>query len=376
MARPRLVLAVLVFLLTIHGVAFGGGLSFDHNGAAAMGMANAFAGVASDPSAIFYNPAGITQLPGTQFLVGTSVVYLDTVFRSSTTGEPTHLEDQFPLVPHFYITHRFKSLNDRLSVGLGIYRPFGLLIDWPDNWQGRFDSIFAKLRVTVINPTVALQVTPNLSVATGFRYANVAAEFQQKFDAGTGESKARVFDATANPIGWNVGLLYHATETTAVGIQFRSEIQAKLNGSAEFSGPAAMLFANTAFHSSIKMPPQLVVGISTKVIPRWRFNVDIEWQGWRTLGSIQNTLRRPHNPFSISSCWIPRGRGFGTTRMFIDSEPSIQPPTRLPCAEAIITHSRPSRIIPSTRPFRSRISMPLQVGLDILFLHSHSMFRI
>jgi long-chain fatty acid transport protein len=264
-----------------------------------MGKANAFAGDASDPSAIFYNPAGITQLPGTQILVGSSVVYLDTTFRSSTTGQSTPLQDQFPLVPHLYITHRFKTLDERLSIGLGIYHPFGLLVDWPDNWQGRFDSIFVKLRVTVINPTVAFQITPKLSMAAGLRYANVAAEFQQKFNVGTGESKARVFDATADPIGWSVGLLYHATETTAVGLQFRSEIQAKLNGSAEFSGPAAALFANTGFHSSIKLPPQLVAGISTKVIPRWRLNADIEWQGWQTLGSIQKHFETtPQSPFN------------------------------------------------------------------------------
>jgi long-chain fatty acid transport protein len=268
-------------------MAFAGGLSFEHNGAAAMGKGNAFAGEANDPSAIFYNPAGITQLPGTQVMIGTAIVYLDSTFRSSTTGESTQLQDQFPILPHLYITHRFQKWDERLSVGLGVYTPFGLLIDWPDNWQGRFDSINAKFRATVINPTIAYQVTPDLSVAAGFRYANVSAEFQQKFNVGNGESKARLFEANANPIGWNVGLLYHIpTIATSIGVQFRSELQAKLNGSAEFSGPASALFANTSVHSNFTMPPQLVVGVSTKIIPRWTFNADVEWEGWRTLGTI------------------------------------------------------------------------------------------
>ena len=297
MRRRALIFAVALFLLTaLNGQSVAGGLSFTEQGAAATGKANAFAGEANDPSAIYYNPAGITQLPGTQLMIGTSIVYLDTVFRSGTTGESTHLENHFPIVPHLYITHRFKKWDERLSVGLGVYTPFGLVVDWPDNWQGRFDSINAKIRVTIINPTVAFQATKDLSVAAGLRYANVAAELQQKFNVGTGESKGRLFDATANPIGWNVGLLYHLTRTTSIGLQFRSEIQAKLNGRAEFSGPAAALFADTDVHSGLKLPPQLIVGVSTKIIPRWTINADIEWEGWSTVGSIPIHLTStPHS---------------------------------------------------------------------------------
>jgi len=281
-------LALLVGLTT---AAFAGGFSFTEHGAAASGKANAFAGEANDPSAIFYNPAGITQLSGTQFMIGTSIVKLDSTFRSSTTGENTHLEDQFPIIPHFFITHRFKQWDEHLSIGLGVYTPFGIVIDWPDNWQGRFDTTNARLRVTVYNPTVAYQVTPGLSVAAGIRIADAGAEFEQKFNVGLGESKVRVHDLDAHPIGWNVGLLYHLKEiSTSVGLQFRSELQAKFNGDADFTGPSAIFGTNARFHTSIKFPPQLILGVSTKAIPRWTINADIEWEGWRTVGSIPKSF--------------------------------------------------------------------------------------
>jgi len=288
----RVAVSVIVLLAWGSGEACAGGVTFSEHGAAASGKANAFAGEANDPSALYYNPAGITQLPGTQVMAGGAVVYLDTTYRSSTTGESTQLQDQFPLVPHFYITHRFKKWGERLSVGLGVYTPFGIVVDWPDNWQGRFASTNAKLRVTIVNPTVAFQATKKLSVAAGFRYADVAAEFEQKFNIGTGESKLRGYDLTAHPIGWNTGLLYHLTETTSVGLQFRSELQAKLRGKADINGPgaaglgSASGFAVAGFHSNLKLPPQIVGGISTKIIPRWTINADVEWEGWRTFGSI------------------------------------------------------------------------------------------
>src|SRR5437879_12887355 len=98
-------------LLLLHGSgqAWAGGVSFTEQGAAASGKGNAFTGEANDPSAIFYNPAGSTQLPGTQFMIGTSIVKLDSTFRSSTSGESTQLQYQFTLVPHYFITHQFKK---------------------------------------------------------------------------------------------------------------------------------------------------------------------------------------------------------------------------------------------------------------------------
>ena len=311
----------MALMLGLSGEAVAGGLSFTEHGAAAVGKANAFAGEANDPSALFYNPAGITQLPGTQVMVGTSIVYLDSVFRSSTSGESTELQDQFPIVPHLYITHRFKQWDERLSIGLGIFTPFGIVIDWPDNWQGRFDSTDVRLRVTIYQPTVAFQVTKNLSLAAGLRITDVAAEFERKFNIGNGESKLRAHDLTANPIGWNVGLLYHVTDTTSVGLQFKSEIQAKVDGSADFTGPASAVFSNTGFHSSIKLPPQLVAGISTKMIPRWTFNADIEWEGWRTVGSIplgfdgtpQSGLNRPGPRLWTNSYVFRIGTEFAAT---------------------------------------------------------------
>src|SRR3989442_709197 len=278
--------------LLLHGggQAWAGGVSFTEQGAAASGKANAFTGEANDPSAIFYNPAGITQLPGTQLMIGTSIVKLDSTFRCSTTPcENSQLQDQFPIIPHFYITHRFKQWDERVSIGLGVYTPFGIVVDWPDNWQGRFNTTDARLRVTVYNLTVAYQVTPEFSAAVGIRIADAGAEFEQKFDF---ESKVLVHDLEAHPVGWNVGLLYHLKEiSTSVGLQFRSELQAKFNGSADFTGPAGPpILENTKFHSSIKFPPQLILGISTKAIPRWTINADIEWEGWRTVGSIPKSF--------------------------------------------------------------------------------------
>ncbi|HET8759788.1 MAG TPA: outer membrane protein transport protein, partial [Nitrospiria bacterium] len=50
------------------------GFSVTAQGAAASGKSGAFTAQADDPSALYYNPAGITQLKTTELLVGTSII--------------------------------------------------------------------------------------------------------------------------------------------------------------------------------------------------------------------------------------------------------------------------------------------------------------
>ena len=73
-------------------------------GTAASGMGNAFSAQADDPSALHYNPAGMTQLRGVEFMTGALLSGGTTTFTSPTgvtaTGDrdgslawppPTHL---------------------------------------------------------------------------------------------------------------------------------------------------------------------------------------------------------------------------------------------------------------------------------------------
>ena len=120
MAKSWFLSALGVLVVGWNCTVFAGGLTFYHNGAAAIGKGDAFTGEANDPSAIYWNPAGISQMAGTQVMAGGSLAYFDTTFQSAATGESTALQDQFPVVPFLYMTHRLKSLNEKVTIGLGV----------------------------------------------------------------------------------------------------------------------------------------------------------------------------------------------------------------------------------------------------------------
>src|SRR3972149_3361438 len=68
------VLAFLVVLLFAATSAMAGGFRLPEAGAKAMSMGFAFTAQANDPSAIYFNPAGIVQLEGNNVKVGVTYI--------------------------------------------------------------------------------------------------------------------------------------------------------------------------------------------------------------------------------------------------------------------------------------------------------------
>ena len=95
----------------------------------AIGRGDAFAATADNPSAIYYNPAGITQLPGIQASFG---IYAISAFTKYTApGFSAHTDGSPQFVPQIYAVDTFTNIP--VSVGLGIYAPYGLGVNWGEN---------------------------------------------------------------------------------------------------------------------------------------------------------------------------------------------------------------------------------------------------
>lgn len=265
-----------LFIVSAAQSAWAGGLSFLHNHARASGKGAAFTGEADDASAVFYNPAGLSSLSGTRFEAGSSAVYLDSGHKSRTTGQATRMEGQFLPVPHVYLSHRPKVLEEKLGLGFGMYHPFGLIVDWPAGWPGRFASTNSRLRATVYHPSAAFSVMPNFSLGAGVRIADISAEFGQMVPAGPPEPKVRAHDLNDTVVGWNAGVLFRPVELLSVGLHYKSPMSASLQGSADLSG----MLPNTTFRTNLNLPSQTILGFSLKPSALWSVNLDLEWEDW------------------------------------------------------------------------------------------------
>ena len=120
---------LLILSVLSPAVVFGLGIRLPDQDAFATGRGEAFVATADNPSAIYYNPAGITQLDGQNARAGFYGIYLNDHFSGPGTSLDT--KDSVQLAPQLYYTYGFQDVP--LTLGLGLYAPYGLSIEWPEN---------------------------------------------------------------------------------------------------------------------------------------------------------------------------------------------------------------------------------------------------
>src|ERR1039457_2613394 len=97
--------------------AFASGFGIFTQGAEALGRANAVVASGDGPSVLFFNPALMNRLPGTQMEVGTTLIFPQREFRDRN-GTTSSTRDEVFYPSTVYLTHAF---NNTLSAGLGVF---------------------------------------------------------------------------------------------------------------------------------------------------------------------------------------------------------------------------------------------------------------
>src|SRR6185369_14864141 len=97
---------IAVALGGVPGTLLANGLRLLSQDGFATARGEAFVATADNPSAIYYNPAGLTQLEGTQLRAGLYGLYLDPTYRppdgAMNSGNTYHIENKLAAVPQFF----------------------------------------------------------------------------------------------------------------------------------------------------------------------------------------------------------------------------------------------------------------------------------
>jgi long-chain fatty acid transport protein len=281
-------------------LAFGHGFAINEHGAKAMGMGGAFAAQADDPSAAYFNPAGIVQLEGIQFAAGLTAIAPSATFESDgTSGQPQFpagstedIEDDVHLIPHLYVTAK---LNDKWSVGFATFSNFGLKTDWDNDWEGSYTegATFAELRTFNLNPSIAFRPHPKVSLAAGvvFQYLDFDLRYNQLLPVGTTEAK---FTGDSWGYGFNLGLMIWITDHLKFGASYRSQInQTENNGDLKFSPEFSLIgVSNTNIDASFTLPDIAYFGLAWERGPL-TLEFDTQWTNWSTWDKLDVTYETP-----------------------------------------------------------------------------------
>lgn len=249
----------------------------------AMSRGNAFVATANNPSAIHYNPAGITQLAGHQVSLGANFVTVNDTFTSAATGIEYDNESELHALPQLYYT--FTPREMPLSFGLGVYAPFGLGMEWPDEVQFRQLSIEGDLKYLTANPVVAWKINEQLSLGAGLMVNYGDAQLTRGLlPPGAPVSGTQLeFDGDDTGVGFNVGLRWQLNERHAFGVAYRAENKLNFEGDATANYPVT---ATRGASAEFQFPQIITAGYSFRPTPRWNLEVNVDWTDWDSLNTV------------------------------------------------------------------------------------------
>jgi long-chain fatty acid transport protein len=292
MKKTRASLSAAVFLLVVVAGALAarpcraaGFLIYDISGSA-IARASAVTADDEEPAAVWFNPANLAFMGGVSASAGGVFITNKTTFSSSTTGNDTSTDRGYFLLPEFFANGR---ITDRVAVGMGVYSTFGIGITWPDDWEGREAAIKAKLETLSFNPTVAVLVHRQISVAAGFDAIRAVVDFTNGLPSIIGGDVRLAGGAWG--YGFNVGALYKIYPGLLhVALTYRSRVALHFDdGRAHFS-PAdpdfAPLLPDQGGTASITLPDIITLGVMGRPRPDLALTFDANLTLWSTYDRV------------------------------------------------------------------------------------------
>jgi long-chain fatty acid transport protein len=276
------------------GKASANGFRLPDQDAFATARGEAFVATADNPSAIYYNPAGITQLEGNNLRGGLYGIYLDQSYRPpdgmDNSGNTYHNSDNLAAVPQLFYTYTPKDFP--VSFGLGGYAPYGGKLSWPQDTGFRAVALDGSLTYLTINPVVAVKLPFNFSIGGGVMVNHVDMRLEQGFIGSISPPNYFRFAGKGWSVGYNLGARWQPMEEISFGATFRSPAKVKMDGHTE------SLYNQASGQSSAQMdltfPMNVVGGVSYRPTPKWNIEFDADYTDWNSFSST--TIHQVHPP--------------------------------------------------------------------------------
>ena len=291
--------------ILLAGNAMAAGFHLREQSAAAQG--NAFAGAtagAENNSYAYFNAAGLTRQKGTQVNLGATYIVpraeagdieSQAVQNEGGTGDVNNIVHA-AWAPNGTISHQ---VDDKLTLGLGLNVPFGMITKYDSDWAGGDHGITSKVMSTTITPMAAYKVTDKLSVGAGLPIQYIKARLTNT--AGYGNMKTSLEGDTLD-VGYQLSALYEVDDNTRFGVNYRSQINHKLKG--DISSGAPLPYLNQDISATLDTPAMLSFGAYHQLNEKWALMAEYQrvfWSSFKSLDIYGDNYHTPGNPMDISA---------------------------------------------------------------------------
>ncbi len=276
-------LGVLGFISIFTLGLYSNGLNVNGVGAKANAMGGAFIGLADDYSAVFWNPAGLTQLEGTSLTVGGEFIFPTITYEFALANiDATSKSKMYPL-PFLSF---YKAISPKIVMGFALYAPSGIGAAWNGadlvNLYGANFTWESMVGCFTASPTIAIQVNPKISVGLTLNINYGMLKVEQGIPFGQYTE-----DITGLGVGATIGLLVKPHKKFNIGATLRTPSKVKLSGTLDVPGLAGLGLAGSSdVEREVTWPLWGGIGVAIFPTPKLTITLDAQYGNWGKMDKI------------------------------------------------------------------------------------------
>lgn len=282
---------ILFVMMCTH--AYGGGYRVALQGARQTAMGHTGVGIVMDASNVFFNPAGLSFLKS-KWSVSAGVTLLWATAHYQDTRTYAQYKTQSPMGTPLSLYAAYK-VNDRLSLGLGLYTPFGSAIKWPQGWEGRILVASIDMKVFFFQPTFSYKVNDWLSLGGGLILSRGSIDLK-RYGPLKESAQVRLHDGSASGFGYRLSAMARPLPHWTFGLDYRSEIDLEVKGGdVTLNGfPKSLIGAQGSpilddhdhFDATLPLPAELSAGASFQATRALLLALDVNYTFWKAYRNL------------------------------------------------------------------------------------------
>ncbi len=279
---------VVAILLLSSGTVLPNGLSLNSIGPKGFGMGGAFVGLANDYSALYWNPAGLTQMQKnfvgifvTDVIpMGTYKFYKQLPSPYPTIDIDTKTKTNHYIAPNLMGFYHFQ-FSENLTFGLGVYIPAGIGAEWDGTDLAALSGSqnvewMSKIGVINISPAVAYKFSDQFSMGIALNI------FYGMFDMKRPGGGGMQYDESSTGLGYGVtmGTLFKPNNTFSIGLSVRTKIDVTMSGTAKNPAMAGTGATESDFDRDVSWPLWIAGGVAYRPMDNLVVTFDVQFSQW------------------------------------------------------------------------------------------------
>src|ERR1043166_949825 len=290
-ATAETFIALLMMMVALED-AFAGGYAIPAQTAKATNLGNAVTAGIDDPSAVYINPAALSEIKGNEIMGGLN--YINNISSVTNSGRRSTNRHTDNFIPTLFGNYHIPGTD--ITAGVGLYAPFGLVVSYDGDSFTRFSSVQTELKTAYLAPAFAWNPVSYLSVGAGVSFIHSSAVLSQRVFLGGPEASLRI-DGHDNAFGYNLGVLVKPVESVKLGLTYRGRVDLNFDDSdvrfidASVTGGTVTRVRTNAVH--VPLPPVISAGINWQINPDWAVEFVYDYTRWSEFQNLSGQFGSP-----------------------------------------------------------------------------------